>query len=157
MKNLIIPIILGGALLPFASIQAQEVRAATKTYGGFAPGKTFTLTVTEKTTRRTKGTSVKKNVPVPSSIPNFQVGDDVKFTIGDSGQLKGPGFSIEYDGEEGRVVFYENDLSWEKPRGSAATVTKTSSGKPKRATLTFYKFRFDGFIPVTTTVNYLLD
>lgn len=151
MKNRLLPLLIGGALLPFGDLSAQE------TYGDFTPGQTFTFTVTEKTVRKTRGTSVRRDVPVPNSIPDFAVGQNVQFTIGGRGQLKGPGFSIAFEGEEGRFNFYSNDPSFDEPNGEAATVRKSSRNRPKSATLTFYKFKFDGFVPVTTVVHYILD
>lgn len=153
MKTLLLPLLAGcAALLPVNSSQAAG--PVGKTYGGFSPGKTFTLTVTERSSVRTKGDDADKDVPVPAGWPDFQEGQKVKFTIGSKGQLTGPGFSITFRDEEGRVNTYSNNPSLSGPEGEAATVVKNRNDKPRRATLTFYKLRFSGLIPITNTVNY---
>ncbi len=148
MKTLILPVILAaGTLLPATTLNAE-------TYGGFEPGKKFTLTVTERTSTRTKGDEVTRDASIPDGIPNFSKGQKVRFRIGDDGNLVGGEFNISFRREQGDIVFYSNNPTFRKPRGDAATVTKNSFGRPIAATLTFYRFRFSGFIPITNTVNY---
>ena len=152
MKSFLLPALFAcGTLLPFTAAQAAE------TFGGFLPGKTFRLTVTERTSTKTKGTVVTKDVAIPDSIPKYAVGEEVRFRIGSNGQLTTSDFSIAYRKEEGLVNFYANKPTLSHPTGRAATVTKNSSDRPLTATLTFYKIRFSGFIPVTYTVNYVLE
>ncbi len=156
MKTNLLPIVISlGTLLPFT--MAQAVENPGKLYGGLAPGTTFTLKVTDASTSRTEGENIRKGVPIPNGIPEFKEGQRVKFTIGDAGQLEGAGFSVTYNTREERLNLYSNKPSWKSPNGEAATVSKTSTNKPKGASLTFYKFKFSGFIPVTTTVTYLLE
>jgi len=151
MKTLILPIIVAaGALFPVTALKAE-------TFGGFEPGKKFTLTVTERTSTKTKGDNVTKNAPIPNGIPNFAVGQKVRFRIGDNGNLVGGEFNIAFRREEGDIVIYSNNPTFRKPRGDAGTVTKNSNGRPVEATLTFYRFRFSGFIPITNTVNYVFE
>jgi len=152
MKQRFLPILLGcSALLPIAPLQAAET-----TFGGFTAGQTFKMTVTERFTARVKGFKVTKNVAVPDSIPDFAVGDSVKFTIGTKGQLKGPGFVITYRRDNGRTNVYHNRPTLNSPDGDAAVVHKSLTDKPVRTALTFYDFRFSGIIPVVTTVSYEL-
>lgn len=150
MKTRLLSLVVGGTLLPLSQVHA-------KTYGGFPPGKEFMLKVTEKESTRTKGDRVAHDVAIPDSMPDFEIGQTVNFTIGSRGQLTGPGFSIAYEGFRSRLNLYSNNPSFSRPSGQGATVTKSSSGEPTGATLTFYKFRFSGFIPITTTVSYVLD
>ena len=112
--------------------------------------------MTERFTARTKGLKVTKNVAVPDGIPDFSVGENVKFTIGSDGQLKGPGFIITYRTDEGRFNTYADKPTLKKPKGDAATVYKSDKDKPVRAALTFYDFHFSGLIPVVVTVDYVL-
>jgi hypothetical protein len=152
MKNLLLPILLGcSALLPITPLQAADT-----TFGDFTAGQTFTLTVTERFTARTKGLKYTKNVPVPNGMPDFAVGDHVKFTIGSNGQLKGPGFIITYRRDESRFNVYANRPTLSSPEGSGATVSKSLKDKPVRVALTFDSLTFSGIIPVTTTVDYVL-
>lgn len=156
MKTQLIPLLAGcAALLPFSGLQAADV--AGRTYGGFLPGKVFTLTVTERSSIRTSGISVTKHVAIPDGMPDFNKGQDVKFKIGRYGRLNGPGFSITYRSSKSRVNFYSNNPGGFSSDGEAATVSKNSNNKPIGATLTFYKFRFSGFKPVTNSVSYVLD
>ena len=149
MKKLFLPILLGcSALLPVSQLQAAE-------FGDFTPGQTFTLTVTERFTARTKGFKTTKNVAVPNGIPNFKVGEKVKFTIGTKGQLKGPDFKITYRSDRGNYNLYANRPTLETTQGSVATVHKNSRNKPTRAAVTFDRLTFSGIIPVTTTVDYV--
>ena len=150
MKHLFLPILLGcAALLPVSRLQAVE------TFGDFKAGQTFTLTVTERHTSRTKGFNVTKNVKVPDGIPDFKVGDPVKFTIGSNGQLKGPGFRITYRSDCGRYNLYANRPTLNTTKGSVATVYKSSTDKPVRAAMSFDRLTFSGIIPVTTSVDYV--
>ncbi|GAA5124993.1 hypothetical protein JIN84_13450 [Luteolibacter yonseiensis] len=139
-----------GLLLPAATLDAAP---ASKKFGGFSSGQKFTLTVTEKKSVRTKGDDVKKNAAVPKDIPNFSKGENVTFTIGKKGQLKGPGFSIVYRETEDNENFYANTGS----NGEVASVEKGKKGNAKEATLIFYKLSFSGVRPVTHTVKYELE
>ncbi len=151
MKTIILPIVVAtGALFPFSPLKAE-------TFGGFGVGKKFTLTVTDRKSTMTKGVKVTKNVPIPNGVPDFAEGEKVNFRIGLKGKLVGPDFKIVFRRETGDVVIYSNNPTFSKPHGDAATVTKNSNGKPVEATLTFYRFHFSGFIPVTNTVNYVFE
>ncbi|MES2440171.1 MAG: hypothetical protein V4584_13970 [Verrucomicrobiota bacterium] len=154
MNQSLLSILIGcGTLLPLAKLEA----APGKTYGGFAPGKTFTFTVDEKKSYKTKGVKLTKNAPVTDGVPDFAEGESVKFTIGKKGQLKGPGFSITHRTSEEGENFYSNNPSASSSKGDAARVEKTPKGRPTEATLTFYRISFSGFIPVTNTVTYKLE
>lgn len=152
MKKLLLPILLGfSALLPVTRLQAADT-----TFGDFTAGQTFTLTVTGRSTARTKGTHVTKNVGIPDGVPDFAVGDRVKFTIGNNGQLKGPGFTIKYRREEGHYNVYAKYPSLDSPKGSGAIVSKSPKDKPVKVALTFNRLSFSGIIPVTTSVDYVM-
>ena len=155
MKNLLLPLLLGcSALLPATLLQAAAPAATT--FGDFTAGQTFTFTVTERHTARTKGFHVTKNVGVPNGIPDFKIGDQVKFTIGSNGQLKGPGFNITYRRDEGKVNVYAKYPSATTTKGSGAVVSKSPKNKPVKVAMTFNRLNFSGIIPVTTTVDYVM-
>lgn len=156
VNTLIIPIVAGlGTILSFSDLHAVEVQA--RTFGGFTKGQQFTLTVTDKSSIRTSGTHVSKNVPVPEGMPDLAKGSDVTFTIGKGGRLKGPGFSILFESGKPRVNLYSNHPDGFSSEGEAAAVFKNGNGKPTGATLTFYRFRFSGFRPITHSVSYVLE
>ena len=151
MKKSFLPVLAAcGVLLPTTTLHAASD-------DGFSPGKTFTFEVTKRSSIKTKGFKVTKNVQVPDGIPDLVVGQNVKFTIGAKGQLTGSGFSIKFRRGEGRVNFYSNNPTLDSAEGEAATVTKTAKGRPTEATLAFYTITFEGFIPVTHTVKYNLE
>jgi|GEM_PF-2814555 len=151
MKTLLLPIVVAtAALLPLNRLKAE-------TFGGFGAGKKFTLTVTDRKSTMTRGILVTKNVSIPDGVPDFAEGEKVNFRIGAKGQLVGLDFKIAFRSEQGDIVIYSNNPTFSKPHGDAATVTKNSNGKPIEATLTFYRFHFSGFIPVTNTVNYVFE
>lgn len=155
MKKLLIPIVAGfAALLPVSSLRAADPAA---TYGGLVPGQTFTMTVTDASSVRTRGTNADHDVPVPDGWPDLKEGDSVQFVIGNRGQLTGPGFSISYKSEKNNVNLYSNNPSFSSPRGEAAAITKNDKDKPRVVRLTFYKLHFSGLIPITNTVTYKLE
>lgn len=155
MKSSLFPILAAcSVLLPVGSLCAAD---STTTYGGFVPGKTFTMTVTNATSIRTKGDDLDRDVPVPDGWPDLKVGQTMTFTIGDKGQLIAPGFSIAYKSEKDRLNLYSNNPSFSSPEGEAAAITKSRTEKPRVVRLTFYKLHFSGFTPVTHTVTYKFE
>ena len=151
MKKLIFQAIACCAvLLPIAKVQAA-------TYGGWAPGKTFTFTVTERVTAKTVGTKVTQNVAVPSGIPDYKKGQVVKFTIGAKGQLTGPdGLSLPFKQDAITANVYGTLPTATKPNPNIGQVFKTAKNKPVSVALSFFKVSISGYTPTTTTVVYTL-
>jgi hypothetical protein len=150
MKHIILKSIACCAvLLPFSKAQAV-------TYGGFAPGKTFTFTVTEKVSAKQSGFGRPVNCPVPSGIPNFTKGKEVKFTIGPKGQLIATGMSMPFKSDAGTANVYFVPPSRTSPSGDTGQVFKTSKNKPTAVALSFFKVTLSGFTPTTYTVSYTL-
>lgn len=157
MKKLIVQfVVLCGVLLPLT--QAQAGGAASTTFGGFSPGKKFTMTVQSVTSSQSIGKKVKSSVPIPTGIPSFKKGQTVKFTIGKSGQLTFPAqnmptVSIPLLNSSSRINAYAKlpNITSLSPNG--AGVYKDSSGKPVASTLIFYKYRIDGFTSSGLTIN----
>lgn len=155
MKSILPAIICCAALLPFAQVQAGG--PAGKTYGGFAPGKTFTLTVKQKTSAKTSGTTVITNAPVPDGIPNYKKGQTVKFTIGTKGQLTTKAFSMKFESGSPTANAYFTAPTGISTIPNVGTVYKNSNKKPVGVSLTFVKIRLSGFTPITNNVHYTLE
>jgi hypothetical protein len=150
MKHLLLQsIACCAALLPFSQAEAR-------TYGGFAPGKTFTLTVTEKVTKKFVLSDVTKNVAVPGGIPNFEVGQAVTFTIGPKGQLTAEGMSIPFEEAVANLNEYWIPPTWDNPSGDLGQVTKNWRNQPRKVFLSFGKLKFVGLTPTTFLVTYTL-
>lgn len=152
MKKLLVQfIMLSGALLPLS--QAQAAGPASKTFGGFSPGKKFTLTVQSFTSSMSVGSKNKFFVSIPTGVPQFRRGQAVKFTIGKKGELTGPGFSIPLLSSSATINSYAKlpNISSLSPNG--AGVVKNSAGKPVGSTLIFYKYRINGSTINGLTIN----
>lgn len=140
MKTLLIPmLVLFGALLPIAQVQARG--PASKNFGGLKSGTKFTLTVQSVSSAQTVGKKTKLKAPVPEGIPKFKAKQKIKFTIGKNGELKGPGLSIAYVGSSGSVNAYAKLPNYKTISPNNATVVKDSKGKPIGGTMTFYLYR----------------
>ena len=155
MKNIIKLIAVTTALLPLGQLQA-------KTFGGFAPKKTFTLTVTGKVVTQVGITtdSEPKTVPLPKGMINLSLDKPVTFTIGAKGQLISKGFEVRFltGNTNPKVIVYSNLP--EKPTGqqprnpSNCAVYKNSQGEPIGAQVKFYQNSGKGLKRVFTTVVY---
>ena len=152
MKTLLVQVlVICGSLLPLANAQAGG--PASKTFGGFSPGKKFTLIVQSVTSSQSIGTNTKPIVAIPTGIPNFKKGQTVKFTIGTKGQLTGPGFSIPMLASSALINSYAKlpNIGSLSPNG--AGVYKNSVGNPVGSTLLFYKYRISGSSVNGLTIN----
>jgi hypothetical protein len=150
MKQLLLQAIACAAvLLPFSQAQAEN----------FPKGTTFTRTVTEKVSSKASGFKTYPKVPVPAGIPNFKVGQKVKFTIGPKGQLliKKAGVSLPFKQDAGSANVYYIVPTRKKPSGDIGQVFKDSAGKPTGVALSFFKFKYSGFTTTTNTVVYTLE
>jgi hypothetical protein len=142
------------SLLPFT--RAEAAGPVGKTYGNFAPETKFALTVVKRTTTRTKGRDVDKNVSVPAELPRFREGRRIRLTIGKHGQLTGPGFSIDFRKGKRSANVYAEASTKTLLKGAAATVVKAGD-IPTGAVLSFYKAGFYHWRPVTYSVTYFLE
>jgi hypothetical protein len=151
MKQLLLQTIACCAvLLPFSQLEA-------KSYGGFKPGKTFTFKVSEKITAKTVGTKVVKNVPVPAGVPNYKVGQKVKFTIGAKGQLIAQGMSIPFKSDGGSANVYNKTVTTGAPKADTGEVFKSSTNKPTGAALLFTRTTISGFSSSVTSITYTFE
>ncbi|QJE98333.1 hypothetical protein [Luteolibacter luteus] len=143
--------------IPFHQVEAAKAPKPPAVFGQFPVGKTFTFTVTSKLSSATVGTQVIDPAPVPKGVPSFVVGQQVTFTIGKKGELKGPGFSILYNADGVTANTYVN-----KPKKGAsptvATVHKNlTTGEPTAVSLSFFTFKIAKRIPTVNTVTYVLQ
>ncbi len=156
MKKLLLQLIVcGAALLPFA--QAQAADPASKTYGGFAPGAKFKLTLSDNPIASVAGITgsgiLKK---VPAGFPDFKKGETVTFKIGGQGQLIAANFSIPFhSGSDSSNVYSVKTLTMVS-NFSQAVLNKTA-GKPTFMNLVLRKKTGSGLSTKITQVIYLLD
>ncbi|MEO5914192.1 MAG: hypothetical protein ABIS50_08165 [Luteolibacter sp.] len=141
---------------PFADAAAPSQPAP---LGGFPPGTTFSFKVVY--TYSTKGPAAdpvaQVPAPVPLGIPKFKKGDTVKFTIGNKGQLTGPGFSMKYVTDEEFSYAYSanNPLSPANPK--TAHVDKNKKNKPTAVGLNFFKSKIVDGVDTLYSVYYALE
>jgi hypothetical protein len=144
------------AILPLGQLQA-------KTFGGFAPKKTFMLTVGSKVSIKGGISGGSVPAPVPKGISSFGVGQLVKFTVGAKGQLIGKGFEIPF---KPALVTPGGNTYNNQPKVPTAQsvrsvsnglVYKDSAGEPIGAVLTFTKVSGSGTKTTTNLVTYTLE
>jgi hypothetical protein len=156
MKKLFTIIACTAALLPLSQVQA-------KTFGGFAPKKTFTLTVETKASAKATATGGSVVSAVPKGIPNFAEGQLVKFKIGGNGQLIGKGFEIPF--KPALTTTAGNTYNNQPKRPTAQSVRKVanaliykdSAGEPVGAVLIFTKVNGSGLKTSNNLVTYTLE
>ena len=138
------------ALLPLA-------RADAAPYGGLGPGKSFTLTVTERVSTRKLNDGKTKNAAVPEGIPDYKIGQKVEFTIGKNGKLTAKGLSLPFKSANSSTNRYDKPASNET---NTAGVTKNAKGKPTAVALKFTSNRLrvqpTGIDLIKRTVSYSL-
>ena len=80
-------------LLPVSVAQAAKPGS----FGGLTSGLKFTLKVTSvESFAQEPATGALTTAPIPKTVPKFKLGQKVKFSIGKKGQLRGPGFSLDF-------------------------------------------------------------
>lgn len=145
-------IVCGAALLPFSQAQAAT------TYGGFAPGKTITMTVKTRISKAVVGFGTKaKTVAVPSGVPDYKLGQKITFTIGSKGQLTAKNLSLPFKSDAGTANVYYIKPDSSHPQGDIGQVFKTVKNKPLAAHLLFVRVKISGTTPTTTTVDYTFE
>ncbi len=153
MKNLLIALFVTcGVLAPVAAqaAPASQLSRSTKKYGGFKPGMTFKLRVTDRDVDRIAGS-------VPGEIPDFKKGDVIKFTIGKKGQLMGrDGIWIKFDDGSKKGNDYVRYGSNPSKLTSIAYIDKNGAGEPVKGTMRFTITDFSNFFPLKYQVTYKL-
>jgi hypothetical protein len=157
MKTLLLKMIVcGAALLPFTQVQAAG--PASKSFGGFAPGKTFSFKVKTRISKALVGFGTKaKTVAVPGDVPDYKLGQKITFTIGAKGQLTAKDLSLPYKSDGGTAVAYYIKPDSSHPQGDIGQVFKTLTNRPTGAHLLFVRVKVNGTTPTTTTVDYTFE
>ena len=142
--------------IPLTQVEARTPKPP-PVFGGWSPGKTFTFTVTNVTSTGNQGGQIINPAPIPKGVPAFVNGQQVTFTIGKKGELKGPGFSVAFQAESATANVYVN-----KPARGAqpttATVNKnTTTGEPTAISMAFFSFKLVKRIPNVTQVYYTIQ
>lgn len=155
MKNIIKLVAVAAALLPLGQLQA-------KTFGGFAPKKTFTMKVTTKFVAKTPKSGPVVVVPVPKGMLNLALGQTVTFTIGAKGQLTAKGLEIPFEPKVTLEMANDYDNQPAKPTPQSLSnaaygqIFKNSKGEPMTGKLKFYKKEGKGLKEASTSVVYEL-
>lgn len=126
---------------------------AGKLHGGFAPKKTFTFEVQERTSFESNGSTTVISYNIPAGIPNFNIGESVKFIIGKNGQLKGPGFSFPIESGNRDYNHYVTVSTPKNRTPDVAIVTKSTPGTAQQVAIYFYHQKSDG---TSYSVSYLM-
>ena len=134
-------------LLPFSQAQA-------KTYGDFAPGKTFTYTVDQVISVKAVGFSTAVKAAVPADVPKLRKGQRVKFTIGARGQLTATGLSIPFKSDGGSANVYSKVTVGLVTKADTGEVFKSPQNKPTGVVLNFVRTKYAGFSSTVNTVTY---
>ena len=120
-------------------------------FGGFAPGQSFTLSVITRHSSVSKGGKIIKQVSLPAGVPDFKVGQKVRFTIGGNGQLMADGFSIRF---VAGIATSSNYSEGGNSTGSKLATVVRETGNPVKARLTFRTVRFSKLTAVKNAVRY---
>jgi hypothetical protein len=143
----------------FIPLSQAEARAPKPpaVFGGFPVGKTFTFTVTNVSSSGTAGAQIINPAPIPKGVPALVNGQQVTFTIGKKGELKGPGFSIQFQAGSITGNTYVNKPA-KGAQPTTATVHKnTTTGEPTGVSMGFFSFRLVKRVPNVTQVYYTLQ
>jgi hypothetical protein len=164
MKTLLASLIVSfGAIVATVPAQASPVSqssasfAKSKTYGGFAPGTKFKLTVKHVLSQSASLDGVTGKAKIQKGVPKFKKGDKVTFKIGKKGQLTGDGFSIKFVSGSTNANAYVNKPTASKLNSQGATVFLDSDHKVTAADLVFINVKAAGFNTKTYTVTYVLE
>jgi hypothetical protein len=136
----------------FASF-AHAASPAGKRFGGLAPEQTFTLRVEDRRCFQTKGGTTVQSFRIPPAIPRLNVGQKVKFTVGNKGELKGPGFTLRLEQGYRDYNQYLSAVTRKNPTEDTALLTKNGSSKVRQVALYFYHEKAPG---PSYSVTYLL-
>ena len=143
----------------FLPLDQAEARAPKPpaVFGGFPVGKTFTFTVTNVSSSGSVGGQIVNPAPIPKGVPVLVNGQQVTFTIGKKGELKGPGFSILFQTDGGTSNVYVN-----KPKKGAQPTTaivhkNLTTGEPTGVSMAFFTFKLVKRVPNVNQVYYTLQ
>lgn len=156
MRTLLLQLLVcATALFPLAQTQAASF--ASKSFGGFAPGATFKLTMTDNpvgTTAGVGGGGVLTSIP--AGYPKYKKGTVVTFKIGKRGELIVANFSIPLHTVTATNNVYSPKTAKPGTSFSQAALTK-SAGKVTFMNLVLRKTSGSGMSTKITQIVYLLQ
>lgn len=125
-------------------------------FGGWPPGKTFTLRVTDVSSYTNQG-GTNVAVPIPKGAPVFTLGQQVTFKIGKKGELTAPGMKIAFAADGGSANVYVGKPKRGAAPPAASVFKSLTSGEPLNANLDFVVVKIQNRIPSLTWVSYKLN
>jgi len=125
-------------------------------FGGWSPGKTFTLRVTDVASYTNQG-GTNIAVPIPKGAPVFTLGQQVTFKIGKKGELIAPGMKIAFSADGGSANVYVGKPKRGAAPPAASVFKSISTGEPLNANLDFVVVKIQNRIPSLTWVSYKLN
>lgn len=121
-------------------------------FGGWSPGKTFTMRVTDASSYTNQGGG-NVAVPVPKGAPVFTLGQEVTFKIGKKGELLAPGVKLRFVSDGGSANVYLGKAKRAAPP-SASVFKSTVTGEPLNVNMDFVVVKIVNRIPSLTWVSY---
>ena len=121
-------------------------------FGGWSPGKTFTMRVTDVSSYTNQG-GTNVSVPIPKGAPVFTLGQEVTFTIGKKGELTAPGVKLRFVSDGGSANVYLGKAKRSAPP-SASVFKSTVTGEPLNVNMDFVVVKVVNRIPSLTWVSY---
>lgn len=154
MKSLLTTLVIACGIVIPATLQAAPVSQissfATKTYGKFKPGYSFSLKVSEVTVIKTSGN-------VPSSIPKFKKGQKITFKIGSKGELTGPNkVKIAFKGTSANINEYLSPSKDPLKLTSSGRIVRDTKNRASQGVITFNINTFKNFVPSSYQVSYTM-
>jgi hypothetical protein len=122
-------------------------------FGGWSPGKTFTMRVTDASSYTNQGGG-NVAVPVPKGAPVFTLGEEVTFTIGKKGELIAPGVKIAFSVDGGSANVYVGKAKKIGAPPTASVFKSNVTGEPLSVNMDFVIVKIKNRIPTITWVNY---
>lgn len=122
-------------------------------FGGWSPGKTFTMRVTDVSSYTNQGGS-NVAVPVPKGAPVFTLGQEVTFKIGKKGELTAPGVKIAFSADGGSANVYVGKPKRIGAPPAASVFKSTVTGEPLNVNMDFVVVKLVNRIPSITWVSY---
>jgi hypothetical protein len=144
------------SLLICATTALSMTPLEARPFGGFEPFKKFKLTVTKVTSVKRTGAAVIANSPIPAGIPNYRLGEKVRFTIGRRGELKALGLNIAFKNGNPNVNNYLNPVTPPNLDVQGSGIGKGVTGQPINMIINYQKVEGAGSSITIYNVSYIL-
>jgi hypothetical protein len=105
--------------------------------------------------KRTGG-AVIANSPIPAGIPNYRLGEKVRFTIGRRGELKALGLNIAFKNGNRNVNNYLNPVTPPNLDVQGSGIGKGVTGQPINMIINYQKVEGTGSSITIYNVSYIL-